>query len=36
MGFAYNNIDMTKKSRGGSELMAERLEKRIDPEMLKH
>ena len=36
MGFAYNNIDMTKKSRGGSELMAERLEKRIDPELLKH
>jgi UDP-glucose:(glucosyl)LPS alpha-1,2-glucosyltransferase len=36
MGFAYNNIDMTKKSRGGSELMAERLEKRIDPKMLEH
>lgn len=34
MGFAYNNIDMTKKSRGGSELMAERLEKRLDPKML--
>lgn len=36
MGFAYNNIDMTKKSRGGSEMMAERLEKRIDPKMLEH
>lgn len=36
MGFAYNNVDMTKKSRGGSELMAERLEKRIDPEILKY
>lgn len=36
MGFAYNNIDMTKKSKGGSELMAERLEKRIDPRLLGH
>lgn len=36
MGFAYNNIDMTKKSRGGSELMAERLEKRLDPGLLDH
>lgn len=36
MGFAYNNVEMTKKSRGGSEMMAERLEKRIDPEILKH
>lgn len=36
MGFAYNNIDMTKKSKGGSEMMAERLEKRIDPSLLEH
>lgn len=36
MGFAYNNIDMTKKSRGGSELMAERLETRLDPKLLEH
>ena len=36
MGFSYNNIDMTKTSRGGSELMAERLEKRLDPKLLDH
>ena len=36
MGFSYNNTDMTKKSRGGSEMMAARLESRLDPELLTH
>lgn len=36
MGFSYNNVDMTKKSRGGSELMAARLEARLDPRLLEH